>query len=139
MLVVKPDGLHVKSLGAYIVHRTDTESEIERVITGRPEPPAGAAKPPLAKSATLPSARESFEKQPLLWEVVSSLQERFQLSEPDGYVMFLNSMHLTRGAPPGAKLNLKQSNGSTLTVESLGGTPVELTRGQLRTVVRIYG
>jgi hypothetical protein len=139
VLVVKPDGLHVKSLGAYIVRRADGESEIERVIAGRPEQPVGAERPSSVRSATLPSARESFEKQPLLWEVVSSLQERFQLSEPDGYVMFLNSLHLTRGAPPGAKLTVGQSNGSSLTVESLGGTPVELTRGQLRTVVRIYG
>ena len=74
--------------------------------------------------------------------MVSYLQERFQLSEPDGYVMFLNSMHVSRGAPPGSKLTLKSAEagetGSMLTVESLGGAPVELTRPQLRTIVKVY-
>jgi hypothetical protein len=139
VLVVKPDGVHVKKLGAYTAARSSREAEVEKVIAGSPEPPTGSEAAPTTRSASIPSAREAFEKQPLLWEVVSSLQERFQLFEPDGYVMFLNGMHLSRSAPPGAKLDLKEANGSTVTVESLGGTPVELTRPQLRTIVKVYG
>jgi len=144
VLVVKADGVNVKKLGAYRVARSARDAEVERVIAGIPEPPAGSRAIPHAMSASLPQPRETLEKPALLWEVVSYLQERFQLSEPDGYAMFLNSLHLSRGEPPGTKLTLKGAaqtgnTGSTLMVESLGGTPVELTRPQLRTAVRIYG
>jgi len=142
VLVVKPDGVNVKKLGAYQIARSAREAEVERVIAGSPAPPAGSEAIPLRRSATLPQTRETLEKPVLLWEVVSCLQERFQLSEPDSYAMFLNSMHLSRGAPPGSKLTLKSAEGgnagSMLTVESLGGTPVELTRPQLRTIVKVY-
>jgi len=138
VLVVQPDGVHVKKLGAYTFARSAKEEEVAGTIDGTPEQQPESTAAHIETSARIPSAGEGFEKPPLLWEVVSSLQERFQLFEPDGYVMFLNGMHLGRSAHPGAKLNLKETNGSTVTVESLGGTPVELTRPQLRTIVKMY-
>jgi len=113
VLVVKPDGVHVKKLGAYQIARSAREAEVERVLDGSREPPVGSEAIPLARSASLPQTRETLEKPALLWEVVSYLQERFQLSEPDGYAMFLNSMHLSRGAPPGSKLTLKRPKDET--------------------------
>jgi hypothetical protein len=143
ILVVKPDGGQAKSLGAYRVDPSIREREVEAVI-GNPNGSPVVANVPLSGRASLPIARDSFERPPLLWEVISCLQERFHFSEPDAYTMFLNNMHLSRGVAPGAKMSLATGdsagrlNGSTLTVESLGGTPVELTRAQLRTIVKIY-
>jgi hypothetical protein len=138
VLAVKPDGVHAKSLGAYRASRSATEVDIEGLIAGHKEPTSGAEAGSGARNATLPSARQSFERPPLLWEVVSCLQERFHFSDPDGYTMFLNNMHLSRNVPIGQKLNLL-NGGAAVTVESLSGAPVEMSRAQLRTIVKIYG
>jgi hypothetical protein len=52
--------------------------------------------------------------------------------------MFLNNMHLSRNVSIGQKLNLL-GGGAAVTVESLSGAPVEMSRAQLRTIVKIYG
>jgi len=143
MLLVKPQGVYAKSLGGYIADPTTKEGDLENGLAGRSaQHNVVSASPPTR--ATLPAARESFGRPPLLWEVVSCLLERFRFSEPDAFTMFLNNMHLSRGAPPGVKMSLanggtgERSNGSTLAVESLGGAPVELTRAQLRMIVKMY-
>jgi hypothetical protein len=145
VLVLKPDGAHAKSFGAYRETRSAAEAEVERIIAGEAGQTVGAELTASGGKMTLPSARQQFERAPLLWEVVSCLQERFRFSDPDGYTMFLNNMHLSRGVEPGQKITLAggaaegRSNSSTLTVESLGGAPVEMTRAQLRTIVKMYG
>ncbi|MGH9917681.1 MAG: hypothetical protein ACRD6W_02230, partial [Nitrososphaerales archaeon] len=115
--------------------------DVERLITGETQSTVGPKAVVRARSPTLPSARQSFERPPLLWEVVSCLQERFHFADADSYTVFLNNMHLSRNVPLGHKLNLGDggTDGATLIVESLGGSPVEMSRAQLRTVVKIYG
>jgi len=136
------DVLVAKSLGGYLVEPTNKDGEVERVFAGQTGPAKEADLQPAGR-AIVPGARDSFEKPALLWEVVSCLLERFRFSEPDACTMFLNNMHLSRGVPPGVKMSLaggagERPNGSTLTVESLGGAPVELTRAQLRMIVKMY-
>jgi hypothetical protein len=145
VLSVRPDGGHAKSLGAYLVTRPAREERLAVTVAGRTEPTSASATPS-ARRAVIPQPRWPFERPPLLWEVVSCLQERFRFSEPDASTMFLNNIHLSRGAPPGSKMTLaegraggERSNGPTLMVESLGGAPVEMTRAQLRTIVKMYG
>ncbi|MDA4117553.1 MAG: hypothetical protein OK455_04335 [Thaumarchaeota archaeon] len=145
VLVVKPDGAHAKSLGAYVrAAPTIGAGEIEAEIAEDKSRKKGSSS--VVGLATLPRPRQKFERQPLLWEVISSLQERFRFSDPDSLTMFLNNMHLSRNAPLGQKLNLVsggteegKAKGATVTVESLAGTPVELSRAQLRAIVKIYG
>jgi hypothetical protein len=144
VLVVKPDGAHAKSLGAYVrAAPTIRAGEIETEIA---DDNFRLGSSNVVGLATLPRPRQKFERQPLLWEVISSLQERFHFSDPDSFTMFLNNMHLSRNAPLGQKLNLVsrgteegKAKGATVTVESLAGTPVELSRAQLRAIVKIYG
>ncbi len=144
VLVVKPDGGRAKSLGAYLVSRSSREEVAEGAVPGPTQPTKGAAVASRMGRVVFPPTRQSFERPPLLWEVISCLQERFRFSEPDGHTMFLNSMHLSRAVSPGHKMKLasgaagERPDGSTLTVESLGGAPVEMTRAQLRMVVRMY-
>jgi hypothetical protein len=145
VLVVKPDGGRAKSLGAYLVGCSAMEEEVE-VPSAGPDRNAIVTSDAAEKGrAALPAVRQSFERPPLLWEVISCVQERFHFSDPDGYTMFLNNMHVSRGSPLGAKMSLadgdsarETSNGSALMVESLGGAPVELTRAQLRMIVKMY-
>lgn len=136
VIVVEPDGLYAKAMGAYAVKVPDAAAEVDRLMTGQPGPTTPARTS--TGRAVFPSVRQSFERRPILWEVISSLQERFHLSDPDGYTTFLNTMHVSRNVPVGHKLNLAGA-GATVTVESLGGAPVEMTRAQLRSVARIYG
>jgi hypothetical protein len=138
VLTVKPDGGHAKSLGAYLVARPAREEEFETAIAGGTEPMIGTPTAPKMSRAVLPPSRQSFERPPLMWEVITCLQERFHFSEPDGYTMFLNNMHLSRNVSIGQKLNL-MGGGAAVTVESLSGAPVEMSRAQLRTIVKIYG
>jgi len=138
VLTVKPDGGHAKSLGAYLVGRPAREETFETAVAGGTEPMNRTAAAPKMRRAVLPTSRQSFERPPLLWEVISCLQERFHFSEPDGYTMFLNNMHLSRNVSIGQKLNLL-NGGAAVTVESLSGAPVEMSRAQLRTIVKIYG
>jgi hypothetical protein len=138
VLAVAPDGARAKALGAYRAIRSRSEVYFEGLDAEGKEPTGGAEAGPGARNVTLPSAHQSFERPPLLWEVVSCLQERFHFSDPDGYTMFLNNMHLGRRVPIGQKLNLLDG-GATVTVESLGGAPVEMSRAQLRTIVKVYG
>lgn len=135
VIVVEPEGLYAKAMGAYAVKRPDAAKEVERLMSGYPEPTAAPGQT-LAR-AILPSAFQSFERRPILWEVISSLQERFHFSDPDGYMTFLNGMHVSRSVPIGHKLSITGA-GAMVTVESLGGAPVEMTRAQLRSVARIY-
>jgi hypothetical protein len=145
VLAVKPDGGHAKSLGAYLLSRPPEEADFGRAL-GATEQIGVAATASGTSKAFPPAPRQSFERPPLLWEVVSCLQERFRFSDPDEYTMLLNNMHLSRNVAPGVKITLangsaeEESSGcSTVAVESLGGTQVELTRPQLRTIVRMYG
>jgi len=144
VLVIKPGGSLARSVGAYsrVTHGLGGD-EFEALVDGsKPQETTVIEN----GRTSLPQPRQRFQREPVLWEVISSIQERIQFPEPDGYTMLLNSMHVSKNLPLAQKLSLAsrgsadgKSNGATVVVESLGGAPVELTRAQLRAVVRIYG
>jgi hypothetical protein len=162
VLVIKPDGSHARALGAYTRVAQGAAgggdggtAELEAMLAAG----AGGDLPAPGRTTTtgtrdargraaLPRPRQRFHREPLLWEVVSSLQERVRFSDPDSYTTLLNNMHVGRNVPLSQKLNLANgggaaaagagADGTTLMVESLGGTPVKLSRTQLRAIVRVY-
>jgi hypothetical protein len=199
LLVIKPTGSHARSVGAYtrVRHGNGLEEEEFEAMLAAGTGDAGSAvtswRSPTqgGKRATLPLPRQRFHREPLLWEVVSSLQERVRFSDPDSYTTLLNNMHVSRNVPLPQKLSMTNGtagssssgssnsgssnsgssnsgsssghdngavgveeggvahmaasapgrafvNGAMLMVESLGGTPVQLSRTQLRAIVKIY-
>lgn len=88
----------------------------------------------------LPGKGRKLESQPLLWEALEALGERHLLQNADAVTNFLSSVSATRGESLGDRLD---NGGSTdegkVVVGSLGGQQVELTRPQLRAIVRAYG
>ena len=163
VLVIKPEGSHARALGAYTRVAQGAAgggesgtAELEAMLAaggGGDVPGPGMTTKTTTGTrdasgrAALPRPRQRFHREPLLWEVVSSLQERVRFSDPDSYTTLLNNMHVGRNVPLSQKLNLANgegaaagagADGTTLMVESLGGTPVKLSRPQLRAIVRIY-
>jgi len=103
---------------------------------------AGYVKVPNTRegTVTLPSAGRKLESQPLVWEALEVLGEKFQVREADVYTNFLSSVCATRGEGLGERLVNEGRDGSaTVMISSLGAAQVELTRPQLRAIVRAYG
>jgi hypothetical protein len=118
MLTISPKDGYVDSLGVY-VRKEDKRKAGEIVV---------------------PSPRQKPKRRPLLWETLKLIERRLRWPEPDAQAAFLGSLFATReetigerivdaGGPPGAQVVL---------VKSVGSPQVELTRAQLRAVVRIY-
>ena len=85
---------------------------------------------------TIPSAGRKLESQPLVWEALEVLGEKFQVREADVYTNFLSSVCATRGEGLGERLVNEGRDGSaTVMISSLGAAQVELTRPQLRAIV----
>jgi hypothetical protein len=93
-----------------------------------------------AGEIVVPPPRQKPKRRPLLWETLKLVERKLRWPEPDAQTAFLGSLFATReetigeriveaGSPPGAQVVL---------VKSVGSPPVELTRAQLRAVVRIY-
>jgi hypothetical protein len=116
VLVLSPQGHLVKSAAAY-------------------------AKGPAKKGeATLPSAGRKLQSQPLVWEALEVLQEKLLVQPADAYTNFLSSVCATQGEALGDRLvNEGQGESATVLVSSMGAVQVELTRPQLRAIVRAYG
>ncbi|MDA4137419.1 MAG: hypothetical protein OK449_10535 [Thaumarchaeota archaeon] len=88
----------------------------------------------------IPSPGRKLESQPLLWEALETLSEKHMPQTPDAYTSFLSGVCATKGEGLGERLiNGGQSGPGTVLVGSLGSTQVELTRPQLRAIVRAYG
>jgi len=103
---------------------------------------AGYVKVPGSKKGalTLPSAGRKLESQPLVWEALEVLSEKFQVREADAYTNFLSSVCATQGEGLGERLvNEGREGSATVMINSLGAAQVELTRPQLRAIVRTYG
>jgi hypothetical protein len=103
---------------------------------------AGYVKLPNAKkdAITFPSAGHKLGSQPLVWEALEVLGEKFQVREADAYTNFLSSVCATQGEGLGERLVNEGRDGSaTVMISSLGAGQVELTRPQLRAIVRAYG
>lgn len=115
VLVLSPSGHFLESAAAYIV------------------------KPGKHGRHVLPGKGRSLGSRPLLWEVLETLGERHLPQNADAVTGFLSSVSATRGESLGDRLD----NGGTteegkVVVGSLGGQQVELTRPQLRAIVRTY-
>jgi hypothetical protein len=87
----------------------------------------------------LPSPGHTLRSQPLVWEVLEMLSEKFQVREADAYTNFLSSVCATQGEGLGDRLQNEGRDGAaTMMVGSLGATQVQLTRPQLRAIVGTY-
>lgn len=90
--------------------------------------------------ARIPSAAEEFAHPPFLMEVFKALGGRFSWPQPDQQTAFLSSMFATGGEPLGTRvLDTDEAPQSQMVVVRSQGSPsVELSRAQLRAVVRMY-
>lgn len=88
---------------------------------------------------SVPPSRELVHP-PFLMEVFKALGIRLTWPQPDQYTAFLSSLLATSGEPIGTRV-LDAGEGSQaqmVAVKSQGSPPVELSRAQLRAVVRMY-
>jgi len=117
VLVMKPNGHLVKSAAAYA----------KLPASGR-------------QSVLLPGPGRKLESEPMLWDALEALEEKFEVQPADAYTSFLSSVCATQGEPLGDRL-LKQGDrdADTLLVSSLGTAQVQLTRPQLKAIVTAYG
>jgi len=75
-----------------------------------------------------------------MWEALEKLGEKYVPESADGMTTFLGSVCATRGESLGERLvNGGETGSGTILVGALGTTQIELTRPQLRTIVRAYG
>jgi hypothetical protein len=117
ILVIKPDG--------HLVERAAGYAKLGGSKQGGP---------------ALPSPGRKLGSQPLVWEALEVLGEKFQVKEADPCTSFLSSVCATKGEGVGDRLvNEGRDGTATVMVSSLGAGQVELTRPQLRAIVRAYG
>ena len=88
----------------------------------------------------LPSVGKNPSRPPLLWEVLHPVDTRVRWANPDEYTSFLSSIAATENATVGERVtDMGSANDSQiLRVRSTGGPTVELSRAELRAIVRIY-
>ncbi len=88
----------------------------------------------------VPASGKKLQSKPLLWEALEILAEKHAPENADALTDFLSSVSASRGESLGDRL---ESGGQTRTgkivVGSVGSQQVELTRPQLRAIVRAYG
>jgi hypothetical protein len=117
VLVLKPEGHLVERAAGYA-----------KLVSSKQVGPA------------LPSSGRKLGSRPLLWEALEVLIEKFQVKEADLCTNFLSSVCATKGEGLGERLvNEGRDGASTVLVSSLDAGQVELTRPQLRAIVRAYG
>jgi len=88
----------------------------------------------------IPSSPREFAHPPFLMEVFKAIGSRLAWPNPDRYTAFLSSLLATSNEPVGTRI-LDAGAGpqsQTVVVRSQGSPPVELSRPQLRAVVRMY-
>ena len=89
----------------------------------------------------LPSSSQEFAHPPFLMEVFKAIGNRLTWPNPDQYTSFLSSLLATSGEPIGTRILDAGGAGSQsqmVVVKSQGSPPIELSRAQLRAVVRVY-
>ncbi len=89
-------------------------------------------------SASLPSVGAELESPPLVWEVLDSVGKRTSWPEPDPFSNLLDSLVATRGVPLGERLKAMEGAGRDLTVQSLAGEELRISRPQFRAIISIY-
>ena len=88
----------------------------------------------------LPPSSHEFTHPPFLMEVYKAAGNRLSWPQPDQCTAFLSSLLATSGEPIGTRVGEvgAASQSQMVMVKSQGSPPVELSRAQLRAVVRIY-
>jgi hypothetical protein len=88
----------------------------------------------------LPSAGRKPARPPLLWELLHPVGTRVRWAGPDVYTAFLSSMAATEAATIGERvIDMGSAQDSqVMHVRSVGSPTVELSRPELRAIVRIY-
>jgi len=92
-------------------------------------------------SPAVPTASKRFKHPPLLWEVFKSLEARMHWPNPDRYTAFLSSIYATSYEPIGSNIidgGTPSPTSETVVVRSHSSPAVELSRTQLRAIMRIY-
>ena len=89
-------------------------------------------------SAKVPLHRRELESPQLLWEVFDEVGKRTPWPDPDTFSSFLDSLAATKGVPIADRLKALEPSGSDLSVQSLGGAEVRVTRPQLRALISLY-
>jgi hypothetical protein len=88
----------------------------------------------------IPSSPHEFAHPPFLAEVFKAVGNRLTWPHPDQCTAFLSSLLATSGEPIGTRIvdAGSSSRPQMVLVKAQGSPPVELTRPQLRAVVRMY-
>jgi hypothetical protein len=88
----------------------------------------------------VPPATQTLSRPSLLWEVFQELGKKLEWQKPDGYTTFLASMFATHGETFGERVSEAGSTESNqqVIVQSLGTSPVKMSRAQLRAIARVY-
>lgn len=89
-------------------------------------------------SVRVPSPGSRLDSPPLLWEVLDEVGKRTRWPDPDSFSGLLDSLVATKGAPLSERLRALEISGEDVTVQSLGGAEVHVTRPQLRALISIY-
>jgi hypothetical protein len=88
----------------------------------------------------VPGKGRKLASRPLLWEALEVLAERHAPENADAVTGFLSSVSASRGESVGDRLeNGGRTETGKIVVGSVGSQQVELTRPQLRAIVRAYG
>jgi len=83
--------------------------------------------------------RQTLRKPVLVWEVANALGRKATWPSPDDQTVFLSSLAATRGESVGDRIEESGSpSGTTLLVRSVRSSQIELSRSQLRALVRAY-
>ena len=88
----------------------------------------------------VPRKGKKLESRPLVWEALENLGEKHSPQNADAMTGFLSGISATRGEGLGERLeNGGETDEGKVVLGSLGSSQVELTRPQLRAIVRAYG
>ena len=90
------------------------------------------------RSAKIPGRGRATARPALVWEVLEEVGKRTRWPDPDPCSSLLDSLNVTRGVPLGERLKSIDGAGDVVSLQSLGGAEVRVTRPQLRALVAIY-
>lgn len=91
-----------------------------------------------SRGTIIPDATWAIRKPPLTWEAIEALGKKLRWPEPDSFSNLLQSVHASRNEPLAERLARLETSEKGVTVEALGGDRVDLTRPQLRSLLKIY-
>lgn len=89
-------------------------------------------------SALFPTRSGELVSPPMTWEVLEAVGERTRWPDPDDLSNLLDSMTATRGVPAAEQIRTMEASEGQLTVQSLTGEKVHISRSQLRAIMSIY-